>query len=213
MSYYLQLQRATSPTSSYVNYATYSAGTTTAYDTNIILNGTYYYRIFATASIGSSGFSNTASLYVDPLIAYEPWEEYDIGQTLGFDSGSGWSGGWQISPPAIGTVAIETFQRFIIGQTGSFNNNITIYGWTVPWEISDGNARTIALETFQDYDIGQTGSFISGSGWTSGWLITSSNATTIALETFQDYDIGQTGSFSSASGFINPWKIKISGTL
>ena len=213
MSYYLQLQRATSATSSYVNYATYSAGTTTAYDTNVVLNGTYYYRVFATGSLGSSSFSNTTSLFINPLIAFEPWEEYTLGQSFGFTSGSGWAGPWKISLPAVGIVAIETFQRFIVGQTSSFNDNITIYGWDDAWTVVNGNERIISFENFENYSIGQTGSFVSGSGWQSGWLITSSNETTIAKEMFENYNLGQTGSFSSASGFINPWRIQISGTL
>ena len=213
MSYYLQLQRATSATSSYVNYATYSAGTTTAYDTNVILNGTYYYRVFATGSLGSSSFSNTTSLFINPLIAYEPWDEYTLGQSFGFTSGSGWAGPWKISLPAVGIVAVETFNRFILGQSASFNDNITIYGWVDAWTVVDGNNRTIASESFNNYFIGQASSFVSGSGWNGAWTVINGNNRTIASESFEEYTLGQTSSFYSASGFINPWRIQISGTL
>jgi len=203
------VQRSIGNTSSFSILAT--ASVNSYQDSTTVLTGSvidllttssYYYRIYAFNSSKTSSYSNIIKV---PSGVVETWDEYSLGRTGSFGSGSGdWVGIWKIDD-RIRFISGETFDSYAIGTTGSFNG---VYGWIGGWILTNSIQTPISTETFDNYPIGITGSFISGSGWIGGWILTNSIQTPISTDMFDSYTIGQTTTFNLGNGWIGIWETK-----
>ena len=169
------VERSIGNTSSFIALATSSVNE--YQDITTILTGSlltllttasYYYKVYSFTSAGTSSYSNIVRI---PAGAMETWDEYSIGKSSSFDSGSGdWVGVWKLDDRNK-EIARETFDNYTIGATGSFNG---VFGWLSGWKLDNSIQMWISREVFDYYIVGDTGSFNSGSGWLAGWNIKSS---------------------------------------
>ena len=107
----------------------FSFGPTTFFitDSSITPGITYYYRIYAFNNNGNSPYSNI----VYNAEAIDSFDEYSIGQTGNFNSGSGWSGSW-FDDAVNRMAASESFDEYSIGQTSNFNSGSGLSGsWVI----------------------------------------------------------------------------------
>lgn len=207
------LERALSG-SAFTSSQVLGPGVSAALDTNVVANAIYFYRVYAYNAQGSSSYSNTASLLINPLVSYEPWEEYAVNQFDNFNSGSGWAGSWVVAPNTTGKVSIETWERFPTGQNSNFNNNNTIYGWSGGWYVAN-NYRylTKASQSWDAFTTGQTSNFSGEFGWTGNWFNgVNYRYLTVASQSWDAFITGQTTNFTGEFGWTGNWKTQISGS-
>jgi hypothetical protein len=152
---------------SFLTLAILGGGIFSFTDSPISASTTYYYRISAFNSLGSSSYSNVVSVIAIPI--YDDFDEYAISQSANFDSGSGWGNNvWKIDP-VTRFVATDSFDTYTVGQSASFNSGL---GWNLPWTVVGTTIILSNTESFNEYSVGQTSNFNGGLGWSSSiWLV------------------------------------------
>jgi hypothetical protein len=180
----------------------------------------YYYRVRAINSAGTSANSSTNGLTTpnDPIAcAVTNFSSVVAGGGDAFDcysvggpytalapsgAGTGYSADWILANGDSGYAYGDDYQSYTEGPAGTLNGGT---GSSVAWVIADSPKGYYYGDSFDTYVVGPAPTMSAGTGFTGSWEAANSLLGQVVGDSFDTYTVGAAGTLNAGTGFTGDW--------